>query len=57
MPQRKRTLIQKRNEAIKADYQRLKAQKKYTAEHIFEKILEPKYYISAATLMKIVYGG
>lgn len=47
--------IQK-EEDLKKDFFKLKAEKKYTTEYIL-KLLSPKYYLTERTIQDIVFGA
>lgn len=50
----KRRLIQKRNKKIKEHYAKLRANRKYSLDYIYQ-LLEAKWFLSRNTLEKIIY--
>lgn len=58
---RNTTLMEKRNAAIRRDYDRMRSRKergriKYTVEYVIYRLSE-KYYLSTRTIEKIIYGS
>ena len=54
---RVRELAKQRDETLKAEYAKLKNQRKYTNEYIFKEILSPKFFLSSHTIERIVYSN